>query len=63
MKQFTYIGSTKENHGKLIVLAWQFGLQNIRKMTIGDAIAKKANEGIEKYIAACENNPEFFAEV
>lgn len=61
MKKFTYIGSTKENHMQIVSLGMQFGLQNIRKMTIGEAIAKKANEGNERYIAACESHPEFFS--
>lgn len=61
MKKFTYLGTTKENHMQIVSLGMQFGLQSIRKMTIGEAIAKKANEGNERYIAACESHPEFFA--
>ena len=63
MKQFTYIGSTKENHRYLIDLGMKFGLQYIRKGCIGEAIVKKANEGNEKYIEACEQNPEFFTKI
>ena len=38
----------------------QFGLQHIRKMSIGEAIALRANEGDERYMAACEEHPELF---
>lgn len=59
-KNYTYLGTTKANHSRLISLGMQFGLQNIRKMSIGEAIAKRANEGDERCISACEEHPELF---
>lgn len=59
-KNYTYLGTTKANHSALISLGMQFGLQHIRKMSIGEAIAKRANEGDERCIAACEEHPELF---
>lgn len=45
----------------IISLGMQFGLQHIRKMSIGEAIALRANEGDERCIAACEEHPELFS--
>ena len=59
-KNYTYLGTTKANHTAIISLGMQFGLQHIRKMSIGEAIALMANEGDESYMAACEEHPEFF---
>ena len=59
-KNYTYLGTTKANHTAIISLGMQFGLQHIRKMSIGEAIALRANEGNERYIAACEEHPELF---
>ena len=42
------------------LLGWQFGLQNIRKTSMGKKIAELANEGNEGAQQACENHPEFF---
>ena len=44
----------------IISLGMQFGLQHIRKMSIGEAIALRANEGDERCIAACAEHPELF---
>ena len=44
----------------IISLGMKFGLQHIRKMSIGEAIALRANEGDERCIAACEEHPELF---
>ena len=59
-KNYTYLGTTKANHTTIISLGMQFGLQHIRKMSIGEAIAKRANEGDERCISACEEHPELF---
>lgn len=59
-KNYTYLGTTKANHIAIISLGMQFGLQHIRKMSIGEAIALRANEGDERYMAACEEHPELF---
>ena len=47
-KNYTYLGTTIANHTAIISLGMQFGLQNIRKMSIGEAIALRANEGDER---------------
>lgn len=60
MKTFTFIGSTKENHFSLICLGKKFGIQHIRKMTIGEAIAQFANDGNKMAFETCEAHPEFF---
>lgn len=57
-KNYTYLGTTKANHTTIISLGMQFGLLHIRK--IGEAIAKRANEGDERCITACEEHPELF---
>ena len=59
-KNYTYLGTTKANHTAIISLGMRFGLQHIRKMSIGEAIALRANEGYERYMAACEEHPELF---
>lgn len=59
-KNYTYLGTTKANHTAIIRLGVQFGLQHIRKMSMGEAIALRANEGDERYMAACEEHPELF---
>jgi hypothetical protein len=61
MKTYTYKGLTKENHGKLVMLGIQFGIQNIRQMSIGEKIADLANNGNEKAQKTCEEHPEYFA--
>ena len=60
MKTYTYKGSTKENHMEIVTLGWQFGLQNIRKTTMGEKIAELANDGNERAQQVCESHPEFF---
>lgn len=62
MKKFTYKGSTKESHGKIIALGVAFGCQHIRKSSIGEHIAKLANEGNVKAIEVCKLYKEFFTE-
>ena len=59
-KNYTNLGTTKANHSAIISLGMQFGLLHIRKMSIGEAIAKRANEGDERCIGACEEHPELF---
>lgn len=59
-KNYTYLGTTKANHSAIISLGVQFGLQHIRKMSMGEAIALRANEGDERCMAACEEHPELF---
>lgn len=59
-KNYTYLGTTKANHTAIISLGMRFGLQHIRKMSIGEAIALRANEGDERYMAACKEHPELF---
>lgn len=61
MKNYNYKGSTKENHREMISLGRSIGLQNIRKMSMGDKIAEMANNGNEKARAICSENPEFFS--
>ena len=60
MKTYTYKGSTKENHMEVVSLGWQFELQNIRKMSMGEKIAELANDGNERAQQVCESHPEFF---
>ena len=59
-KTYTYLETTITNHTAIISLGMQFGLQHIRKMSIGEAIALRANEGDERCISACEEHPELF---
>ena len=60
---FIYNGSTKENHFKMISLGRMLGLQNVRKMSIGDKIAELANNGNDRAVAICENNGVFFSKI
>ena len=63
MTKFKFIGSTKENHNKLISLGMRFGVQHIRKMTIGEKITELANNGNEEAKKICMENKEFFTEL
>lgn len=45
---------------EVVSLGWQFGLQNIRKMSMGEKIAELANDGNERAQQVCKSHPEFF---
>lgn len=60
MKTYRFIGTTKDNHMELVSIGIRFGLQHIRKMTIGEKIAELANKGNEEAKQECEAHPEFF---
>lgn len=60
--QFIYLGSTKETHMKIVSLGCQMGLQDIRKMTMGEKLAELANGGNNRAIKICLENPQFFGQ-
>lgn len=60
MKNYVYQGSDKESHFEIVSLGAKIGLQNIRKMSIGEKIAELANSGCARAAKICEDNPKFF---
>lgn len=58
---YCYMGSKPENHLELVSLGRRLGLQNCRKMTIGDQIAELANNGSARAARICAENPHFFS--
>ena len=64
MSTYTYIGTpTRESRRKLLNIGRAMGAQHIRKMTIGEHIAARANMGAARAIAYCEANPEIWRRV
>lgn len=63
MTNYVYKGSKKDNHGEIVSLGVKIGLQNIRKMSIGEKIAELANRGYKPAIKICEDNPKFFTSI
>lgn len=58
---FCYKGSTPETHREIVSLGASLGLQNCRRMTIGDKIAELANDGDARAARICAENPHFFS--
>jgi len=58
---YCYQGSTKETHSDIISLGASLGLQNCRRMSIGDKIAELANDGDARAAQICAENQNFFS--
>lgn len=64
MRAYIYLGtSTRENKRKLLNIGRAMGAQHIRKMTIGEHIAARANMGDARAIAYCEANQDIWQRV
>lgn len=63
MRKFVYKGSNPDSHGAIIMLGSKLGLQNLRKMSMGDKICELANLGNERAKNICSENPTFFESI
>lgn len=60
MTNFVYKGSDKDSHSEIVSLGCMLGLQNIRKMSMGEKIAELANDGNKLAVKIANENPKFF---
>lgn len=63
MRRYIYIGTARANRRKMLRIGLAMGTQHIRKMTMGEHIAARANMGDARAIAYCEANPDIWQRV